>query len=238
MNESAIANFCRPFFALEAIWSNLYYLPISPVQAVDPFPVFELWTTWAEARAGLEQRVSPAALGRVQQAYDFAVIHHSGQLTPTGLPYIRHLLTVLEVLVRGLDVTDPDLLAGALLHDVVEDTDCSLTAVEEQFGPRVGRLVAWLTARPPQSGEAPPTARSRYLSRFSQAPEEVLLIKLADRLTNVQRLDTHPRVEKQRSYYRETVDHVLPLTPRIPWFECWFASWQARFGYLARSAEP
>jgi hypothetical protein len=52
-------------------------------------------------------------------------------------------------------------------------------------------------------------------------------------VSNVQRLDTHPRREKARSYYRETVTHILPLARHHPWFPGWFEAWRGEFRWLA-----
>jgi (p)ppGpp synthase/HD superfamily hydrolase len=65
------------------------------------------------------------------------------------------------------------------------------------------------------------------------APDDALLVKLADRLSNVQRLDTHPRPEKRRSYYQETVRAIVPLAQSHPWFRQWYATWRDDFGHLA-----
>jgi hypothetical protein len=56
---------------------------------------------------------------------------------------------------------------------------------------------------------------------------------LADRASNVQRLHTHPRPAKQRSYYRETVAHIVPLSIGHPFFEPWYEDWQQTFAHLA-----
>jgi (p)ppGpp synthase/HD superfamily hydrolase len=75
--------------------------------------------------------------------------------------------------------------------------------------------------------------RAAYLARLRSAPDDALLVKLADRLSNVQRLDTHPRPEKRRSYYQETVRSIVPLAQSHPWFRQWYAAWRDAFGHLA-----
>ncbi|OHV73636.1 hypothetical protein BCD48_33170 [Pseudofrankia sp. BMG5.36] len=52
----------------------------------------------------------------------------------------------------------------------------------------------------------------------------------------VQRLGTHPRPEKRRDYYRETVRFIVPLAERHPWFRDWFDAWRAEFGHLDGTA--
>jgi hypothetical protein len=69
----------------------------------------------------------------------------------------------------------------------------------------------------------------RYLAGFASAPAEVLTVKLADRYSNVQRLDTHPRPAKRSAYYAETVRVFLPLAQRSPYFSELFRDWAAHF---------
>lgn len=160
----------------------------------------------------------------LDDAVAFATHWHGDQLRPAGEPYVEHLLEAVAVLVNGVGVTDTDVLRAAVLHDVVEDTDCTLDQVRERFGDRVATLVNWVT-----KGDS----RAEYLASLQHAPADALLVKLADRASNVQRLDTHPRPEKQRSYYQETVRSIVPLAQRHPWFREWYAAWQLKFGHLA-----
>jgi (p)ppGpp synthase/HD superfamily hydrolase len=76
---------------------------------------------------------------------------------------------------------------------------------------RTAALVDHVTMPAVQAGEHKATVRRTYLERLRDAPAGVLRLKLADRYSNVQRLHTHPRPAKQRSYYAETVEHFVPL---------------------------
>jgi (p)ppGpp synthase/HD superfamily hydrolase len=196
--------------------------------------VFDDWTTWPRAEAGLRGRVSPKDLAALAEAFAFAKACHGDQLRPTGDPYERHLLEAVEVLAEGAGILDRDILVAALLHDVVEDTACTLDRVRGRFGPRVAELVDWVTKTdPPEGGgEAKEAARLAYLRRLATAPRDAVLVKLADRLSNVQRLDRLPRPEKRRSYYRETVDWILPLAAGVPFFHEQYARWASRFAEL------
>jgi (p)ppGpp synthase/HD superfamily hydrolase len=106
-----------------------------------------------------------------------------------------------------------------VLHDVVEDTACTLEEVRERFGDRVATLVDWVTKPPRHEGHSREQVRVAYLDRLHSAPDHAILVKLADRLSNVQRLDTHPRPEKRRNYYDETVRFILPR------FHDWYDTW-------------
>jgi guanosine-3',5'-bis(diphosphate) 3'-pyrophosphohydrolase len=194
--------------------------------------VFDHWTTWPQAEAALADRVPPEDLAVLRDAHAFATACHGDQLRPTGDPYERHLLEAVEVLAEGAGILERDLLVAALLHDVVEDTACPLDQVRDRFGPRVAELVDWVTKTDPPSGSDREAARVGYLRRLAAAPREAVLVKLADRLSNVQRLDRHPRPEKRRSYYRETVEWILPLAAGVPFFDEQYTRWAARYAEL------
>jgi (p)ppGpp synthase/HD superfamily hydrolase len=194
--------------------------------------VYDRWATWAQAEGGLAPLVAPEDLRVLAEAFAFAKACHGDQLRPTGDPYERHLLEAVEVLAEGAGVLDRDVLAAALLHDVVEDTACTLDQVRERFGPAVAELVDWVTKTDPPAGGDREAARLAYLRRLASAPPQAVLVKLADRLSNVQRLDRHPRPEKRRAYYRETVDWILPLAAGVPFFSEQFGAWRERFAEL------
>jgi guanosine-3',5'-bis(diphosphate) 3'-pyrophosphohydrolase len=187
-----------------------------------PLQTFEAKQGWPALRS----RLTVANIQLMDDAVDFAVRWHGNQTRPAGEPYVEHLLEVVTVLVDGLGVTDVDILRTAVLHDVVEDTDCELDEVRQRFGDRVATLVGWVTKD---------NDRAAYLERLKDAPADALLVKLADRLSNVQRLDTHPRPEKQRSYYAETLRSIVPLAQGHPWFREWYSTWQNHFRHLAKA---
>jgi guanosine-3',5'-bis(diphosphate) 3'-pyrophosphohydrolase len=74
--------------------------------------------------------------------------------------------------------------------------------------------------------------RERYLRRLRDAPSDAILVKLADRMSNVQTLRNLPP-DRQRAYYTQTVAHIVPLAAARPWFAAWYAGWQAEFADLA-----
>jgi (p)ppGpp synthase/HD superfamily hydrolase len=160
----------------------------------------------------------------LDDAVSFATHWHGDQRRPAGEPYVEHLKEATAFLAYGAEVTSPDVLTAAVLHDVVEDTPCPLSTVEAEFGPEVATLVDWVTKS---------TDRAAYLARLRSAPASAVLVKLADRASNVQRLNTHPRPEKQRTYYAETVRWIVPLASAHPWFSEWYAEWQQEFAHLA-----
>ena len=194
--------------------------------------LFTSWHSWPQAEAGLRELLPAPAVAAVGRAVAFAVSQHGDQRRPTGAPYAEHLLEALEVLARGAGVTDPDLLCAAVLHDVVEDTACTVAQVADGFGPRVAGLVGWVTIPPPAPGQDKAAAKEAYLRGLRRAPRDAILVKLADRASNVQTLRNLPPA-RQRAYYAQTVEHIVPLADTEPWFRYWYASWRAEFADLA-----
>ncbi|MFD7812794.1 HD domain-containing protein [Streptomyces sp. NPDC059785] len=189
---------------------------------------------WPALRASWADRLPEADLAALDKATAFASRHHGDQTRPAGEPYLEHLLEAARVLVEAVGITDADVLRAAVLHDVVEDTACTLDEVREHFGDRVAALVDWVTKPPCPEGRSREEARAAYLDSLNSAPDDAILVKLADRLSNVQRLDTHPRPEKRRAYYDETVRSVLPLAERHPWFRAWYDAWRGEFRRLTQ----
>ncbi|HEX9064478.1 MAG TPA: HD domain-containing protein [Streptosporangiaceae bacterium] len=188
--------------------------------------IFASWHTFDEAVAGMRELLPAQTIGRVSDAITFAQAAHGDQRRPTGVPYAEHLLEALEALVRGAGRTDPDLLCAAVLHDVLEDTAVSREELELRFGPRVAELVGWVTIPQAGPGEDNTAVKEAALRRLDSAPRDAVLVKLADRLSNVQTLRNLDQ-DRQRRYYQQTVRFIVPLAAADPWFEHWYASWQA-----------
>ena len=194
--------------------------------------LFTNWHTWQQAEPELRGLLPAPAADAVARAVEFAVRYHGDQTRPTGAPYAEHLLEALEVLVRGAGVTDPGILQAAVLHDVVEDTPCSIDDVRRAFGGRVAEMVGWVTKPEPAEGAEPAAVKEAYLSRLKDAPDDAVLVKLADRVSNVQTL-RNLRLPKQRQYYAETVRYIIPLAAQRQWWAQWYASWQQAHRDLA-----
>jgi guanosine-3',5'-bis(diphosphate) 3'-pyrophosphohydrolase len=195
---------------------------------------FTAWHTWADAVPGLRRRLPPEVVDELARAVSFATAHHGDQRRKTGAPYLEHLLEALQILVEGAGVTGRDVLVAAVLHDVVEDTPCTPADLRAAFGPRAAELVGWVTIPDPGPGEDAAAVKERCLRRLRDAPHDAILVKLADRASNVQTLRNLPP-DQQRAYYAQTVRHIVPLAARESWFAAWYAGWQAE---LADLAEP
>jgi guanosine-3',5'-bis(diphosphate) 3'-pyrophosphohydrolase len=193
--------------------------------------LFTNWHTWPRAEPELRRLLPAATCDAVAKAVEFAIRYHGDQRRPTGAPYLEHLLEAVEVLVRGAGVTDPDVLCAAVLHDVVEDTPCTVADVRREFGDRVADMVDWVTKPAGVDGD-PKAAKEAYLAGLRDAPEDAIVVKLADRASNVQTL-RNLSLSRQRDYYAQTVTYIMPLAARRDWFATWYASWQAEHRDLA-----
>ena len=193
---------------------------------------FTTWHTWQQAEPGLREHLAPDAVAQLHEAVVFATAHHGDQQRPGGAPYMEHPLEALEVLVRGARVTDPEILSAAVLHDVVEDTSGTLEEISGAFGPRVAELVGWVTIPEPGPGQDRASVKEEYLRGLVGAPHDAILVKLADRASNAQSLRNLPSA-RQRVYYAQTVEHIVPLAAGEPWFAGWYADWATEFADLA-----
>ena len=140
---------------------------------------------------------------------------HEGQFRRSGEPYITHPVAVATIVAElGLDAQT---VAGALLHDAVEDTGLTLETIEETFGDGVARVVDGVTKLDRlqfNSKEAQQAATIRKMLVAMADDWRVLLIKLADRLHNMRTLAVMPEW-KQRRTAQETFDVYAPLAHRL-----------------------
>ena len=193
---------------------------------------FTRWHDWAAAEPEVREVLPATTAEAVARAVRFATTWHGEQRRPTGAPYLEHLLEALEILVRGAGEQDAEVLCAVVLHDVLEDTACTAAELVEQFGTRVAHLVGWVTKPEADPGEDKTEVKEEYLRELRRAPRDAVLVKLADRASNVQTL-RNLAPDKQRSYYAQTVSYIVPLAAVHPWFDRWYAQWQAEFGDLA-----
>lgn len=146
---------------------------------------------------------------RYIKAWNFACAAHQGQLVPgTELAYVNHVglvaMEVMAALAAGEVVATPDLLvACALLHDTLEDTPTTFEELVQEFGGLVARGVLALSKDRALSGKEAKMRDS--LDRIQQQPLEVWMVKLADRITNLQPPPSSWNVGKRRSYRDEAV---------------------------------
>ena len=141
------------------------------------------------------------------RAARFAAEAHGGQKLPGGeLPYLLHVSFVAAEVMAALatePVAQPDLaLTCALLHDTVEDTAVTVEQVAAEFGPAVAAGVAALSKDPALPKEQ---AMADSLRRIQEQPREVWMVKLADRISNLERPPQHWKPTKVAAYRAEAL---------------------------------
>lgn len=163
----------------------------------------------------LKQYLTQEEIEQVWAAYRYADKAHHGQTRKTGEPYITHPVSVTCILAK-LHLDIPTLLA-ALLHDVVEDTGVVSAEIGEVFGKQVADLVDGLTKLDKVELQTATQAQAENFRKMLLAMSQdvrVILVKLADRLHNMQTLEAM-KAEKQKRIARETLDIYAPIANRL-----------------------
>jgi RelA/SpoT family (p)ppGpp synthetase len=157
----------------------------------------------------------PSQLDIVGEAYEFAVRAHEGQRRQSGELYITHPVAVAGIL-ADLKL-DYQSIAAALMHDVIEDTPMAKEQIEEKFGAEIATIVDGVSKLDRLSFDSRAEAQAESFRKMMLAMVEdirVILLKLADRLHNMQTLDPLP-LEKQRRIARETLEIYAPIANRL-----------------------
>ena len=152
----------------------------------------------------------------LNRAYVFAMKLHGTQTRESGDPYFSHPIEVAGIL-ADLKLDDSSIIT-ALLHDLVEDTDTSLEDIESVFGKDIARLVDGVTKLTRLELQSEQTKHAENFRKLVLAMSEdirVLLVKLADRLHNMQTLHHVQSPDKRRRIARETMEIYAPLAERI-----------------------
>lgn len=152
----------------------------------------------------------------IRKAFDIAVDAHSKQRRKTGEPYIFHPIAVAKIVAMeiGLGATS---IAAALLHDVVEDTAYTLDDMEQLFGETIARIVNGLTKISRLNKEQDASIQAENFRKMLLTLNDdvrVILIKIADRLHNMQTMDAMPS-HKQVKIASETLYIYAPLAHRL-----------------------
>ena len=151
----------------------------------------------------------------VMRAYEFGAAAHDGQTRKSGEPYISHPVAVAQELADMH--LDAQAITAAILHDVVEDTEASLDQIADQFGQEVAGLVDGVSKLDQIQFRSRAEAQAESFRKMMLAMIEdirVILVKLADRLHNMQTLDSMPP-EKRTRIARETLDIYAPIANRL-----------------------
>jgi GTP pyrophosphokinase len=152
----------------------------------------------------------------IRKAFDVAVDAHKDQRRKSGEAYIFHPIAVAKIVARdiGLGATS---IAAALMHDVVEDTDITVQDIEKMFNPKIAQLVEGLTkiAKVKTDQEISIQAENfRKMLLTLNDDVRVILIKIADRLHNMQTMGSMVDY-KQAKIASETLYIYAPLAHRL-----------------------
>jgi RelA/SpoT family (p)ppGpp synthetase len=162
-----------------------------------------------------KQKKSEAEIALITKAYDFAFKKHIEQKRKSGEPYIIHPLAVAISLIK-LNCDVPTICAG-LLHDVLEDTLATGEDIKNLFGDEIFALVDGVTKLGKLNFKSSEEAQANSFRKMLLAIAKdmrVVLVKLADRLNNMQTLDHLPE-DKRKRIAQETLDIFAPLANRF-----------------------
>jgi GTP pyrophosphokinase len=162
------------------------------------------------------QTLSPEDKKIIRKAFDVAVDAHKDQRRKSGEAYIFHPIGVAKIVAQeiGLGATS---IAAALMHDVVEDTDITIEDIEKMFNPKIAQLVEGLTKISLVKKEVNVSMQAENFRKMLLTLNDdvrVILIKIADRLHNMQTMDSMPDY-KQVKIASETLYIYAPLAHRL-----------------------
>lgn len=161
------------------------------------------------------QNMHGKAIETIELAFQVANHAHVGQFRKSGEPYITHPVEVATIISEwGLD---EQTIAGALMHDVIEDTIVTKEEITRIFGPSIAELVDSVTKLDKLHFESEEAAHAEYFRKVVLAMAKdvrVILIKLADRMHNMHTLSSM-RPAKQRQIAMETMEIYVPIANRI-----------------------
>lgn len=155
----------------------------------------------------------------IRSAFDIAVEAHSKQRRKTGEPYIYHPIAVAKIVASEIGLGAVS-IAAALLHDVVEDTEYTVEDMERLFGEKIAKIVNGLTKISRMSKDQKASIQAENFRKMLLTLNDdvrVILIKIADRLHNMQTMEAMPP-HKQVKISSETLYIYAPLAHRLGLF--------------------
>ncbi|WP_150051028.1 MULTISPECIES: RelA/SpoT family protein [Methylomonas] len=155
------------------------------------------------------------AVANIVRAYRFGAKAHSGQFRKSGEAYICHPVSV-AISLAGMHM-DANGIMAAILHDVIEDTPVSKAELTEQFGSEVADLVDGVTKLSKIDSRSRAEAQAENVRKMFLAMAQdlrVIVVKLADRLHNMQTLGNMP-ADKKRRIAKETLEIYAPIANRL-----------------------
>lgn len=166
-------------------------------------------------RAILDGYLEPEQVLECLKAYQYSAAAHQGQFRKSGEAYICHPVSVAIYLAEMR--MDANGIMAAILHDVIEDTHVSKQEVSDLFGKEVANLVDGVTKLTKLNDKSHAEAQAENVRKMFLAMAKdlrVIIVKLADRLHNMQTLGSMP-VTKKRRIAKETLDIYAPIANRL-----------------------
>ena len=163
----------------------------------------------------LESYLPDSQVKQILSAYEFGAAAHKGQTRKSGEPYITHPVAVAQELAEMH--LDSEAICAAILHDVVEDTSASLDEIRDKFGEDVALIVDGVSKLDQIQFRSRAEAQAESFRKMMLAmisDIRVILVKLSDRLHNMQTLGAMP-AQKTKRIARETLDIYAPIANRL-----------------------
>jgi (p)ppGpp synthase/HD superfamily hydrolase len=169
-----------------------------------------------ELESRLQDKIDVLDLHKLSSAYELAESVHEPIMRNDSTPYFYHSSRVCKILIDELEIYDVDILAAALLHDVLEDSETvTKTVLEYNFGQYVAYIVETLTKDLDRQREKPDEIDLAHVEALRNASEDCLLIRLTARLDNFRCLEFNLK-RNPISYINNTTERYLPLAERQP----------------------
>ena len=162
------------------------------------------------------QKLTAADKKMIRLALDTAVDAHKDQRRKSGEPYILHPIAVAKIVADDIGLGAPS-IASALLHDVVEDTKYTIDDIESLHGSQIAKIVNGLTKISSLKKDKNVSLQAENFRKMLLTLNDdarVIIIKIADRLHNMQTMDVMPR-HKQIKIASETLYIYAPLAHRV-----------------------
>ncbi len=152
---------------------------------------------------------------RIRKAFNFALKAHENHRRKTGEPYIYHPIAVAQSVVEEIGLGATSVICS-LLHDVAEDTEYTLSDIEDYFGAEISRIIDGLTKISDIFEQTDSIQAENFRKMLLTISDDirVILIKIADRLHNMRTLDALPP-KKQLKVANETLYLFAPLSHRL-----------------------
>lgn len=143
----------------------------------------------------------------IDKAIYWSKIYHVNQFRKSGEPFYSHPVEV-AYMVSDYNLKT-DVIVASILHDIVEDTKVTVEMIQSTFGSRIAEMVDRLTRNRPDGTKL--TIEELLNNAYDLKDKEVLLIKLIDRLHNIQTIGSIAP-EKQKKIAQETLQDIISLT--------------------------